>query len=417
MKSASETGADPPVPSRTELVPLCLGQFMGGVVVVTLGPLLSPVMRDLHVSLSHGGFVSMGFFLGRALGVLALLLLLARVSMRLSLVAGYLVQAGALAATAMLTTDLESFFAYYSVVGLAAAVSLAVPGMWVSAYVRVGTARVMSLVVAFYALSTVLTPWVIGWLLGAGSDWNSVLLGEAVLSLLLAIVTACFPLRDIPGRQNLRWRQLREVGKFNPALIAGILAAGFAYVGMESMLNVWLPKFHQSVYGVGPALAGLAVTFFWLGQLVGRLTVARVTSRLRTSRLMLGLALFSIVLPTVIAVSSQVEVSMVAVFCTGLAFSGLWPLLSSYCGRFPSWYAGVIYAAMGLAAAFGSASLPYVVGPVAAAWGFRPALAMVAVPAVVVALLAFYVARVSRDRVPRASDPKEVSETVVGEGS
>ncbi len=111
----------------SQLVPLCLGQFIGGVVIVTLGPLLSPVMLDFGVPLAEAGLIPMGLFVGRAIGVLALMFLFARISLRLSLVAGYLLQAGALTATATLATNVAGFFAFYAVAGLALAVGLTVP--------------------------------------------------------------------------------------------------------------------------------------------------------------------------------------------------------------------------------------------------------------------------------------------------
>jgi fucose permease len=376
-------------------LPLCLAMFIGGVVVIATGPLLSPIMADLHVSLARGGFISMGFFLGRGLGGVALLMLLARVSIKRVLVMAYVVQAMALAAVGLLSSNLWSFFAMYAVVGIATAMPLSIPGMWVSAHVRSSTERAMTLVVAPFALATVITPWVVGALVGAGASWRWIFLGEAALSLVVALVATTFTLPDISGRENLRLRQVKEVSAFRPGLFGAILLAGLMYVGLESSFGVWLPKFQQSVFAVGPMSAGVAVTIFWTGQLIGRLGIVPLTRRMDPSRLVLWLGSFSVVLSVLVGLSPSHGFSLAAIFAVGLATSALWPLLSSYCSRFPRWHAGVMYSLMGLAGAVGSISFPYLIGPAAHTLGFRTAIALIAIPAAVGTLLAPYLRRVA----------------------
>ena len=260
--------------------------FEGGAIVIATGPLLVPIMGDLHVTLSRAGLISMGFFLGRALGSLVLLLFLARVPVKRMLVAAYLVQAVALVGVGLLSANIWSFFAIYAVVGMATAIPLTLPGMWVSAHVRVGTERAMTLVVAPYALATMITPWAIGGFLAAGVSWRWVFVGEACFCVLFALAAARFALPDISGGENLRMRQFKEVSTFHPGLFGVIIAAGFLYVGLEASFGVWLPKFQQSVFAVGPMAAGLAVTVFWTGQLIGQLGVVPLTRRLASTPLL-----------------------------------------------------------------------------------------------------------------------------------
>ena len=364
--------------------------------MVTIGPLLLPVMKDFNVPLSRGGLIAMGFFVGRALGALLLNFLLAHIPVKRTLVVAYVVQAAGLAGAGLLSHSLWSFFDFYVLVGLAAAMPMTISGMWVSAHVREGTERAMTLVVSFFALGMVIAPWVVGALMGTGSNWRWILVGEGGLSLLLALVTAGTRLRDIPRRENLRLRQIKEVWGFSPGLLGFIAAAGFLYVGAESTLGVWLPKFEQGLFGSGAMWAGLTVTSFWIGELIGRLGVIPLLKRFRGPYLVLWFGSLFTVLCVVIALSPTQAVSMLIVFVAGLAASAIWPLISGHCSRFPHWHAGVVYSAMVFAGGLGSISFPYAFGPAAHAFGFRTAMALVALPAAFVTLLAAYVPRTAK---------------------
>ena len=47
-------------------------QVFVGATLIILGPLLDPILRDLHIPLAQAGLLSFGFFLGRVAGVLLL---------------------------------------------------------------------------------------------------------------------------------------------------------------------------------------------------------------------------------------------------------------------------------------------------------------------------------------------------------
>jgi MFS family permease len=89
-------------------------------------------------------------------------------------------------------------------------------------------------------------------------------------------------------------------------------------------------------------------------------------------------------------------------FFTGVGASAIFPLVASYTGRFPEWFSGVVFSFGYLAAAFGAMSLPYLAGPVADICGFRVAMAMAAVPPVLVALIAIPIDR-SASAAPKSS--------------
>lgn len=381
-------------------LPLYLTQFFSGVIWVTLGPLLDSVLRDLHIPLAQGGLPALAFFLGTVTGALCLNVFLARVPVRWCLVGSALVECVGLAAAGLLSRGLWSFTAAYFVAGLPCMIIALIPGMWVSAHVREKTAYALSIVMTASVASMLLSPLVIGVLLGWGVTWREVFAGEAVLSVLLALVIALRPLADISGRENLRLRQLKAVVSHNPGLFVGIAAAAFMFLGAETTLGVWLPKFEVDVFGASATWASLAVTLYWVGQLLGRIVGIPLTRRRLPSSILVFSAVWLTVFIGVVAASPNQAGSLALTFTAGLGVCVCYSVIGSYASNFPHWHAGVVFSVFEFSGGVGAMVFPYLTGPVAAGWGFRAALAMAAVPAFMVALLALYLRRVSGETHP-----------------
>ena len=377
------------------LAPLYPAQFFAGVVVIALGPMLNSVLRDLDISLAQAGIVSIGFAFGRLLGVLLLNFGLARVPLKWALVGSAWVQAIGLAAAGVLAHGLWSLFGMYLVVGIAGVLPSIIPGMWVGYHVREHTARSMLLVQFVFAIGVVVAPPVIGAALGLGSSWRWIFVGEAAFAAVMGVVQAALPLTDIPGRENLRYRQLREVAGFAPRFLGVMLLATFLYVGSESTISVWLAKFEADSFGASAAWAALAVTLFWAGIMVGRYLTVSLTRRYRSSRLLACFAAVLAVFAVAVGVSPVQALSQVSAFLCGLGASAIFSLISGYSSKFPGWYASVVYSAVMVAAMLGSTVFPYLTGPLAQSAGFRVAISFTAVPAVIVLGLSFVLHRLA----------------------
>ncbi|MCL5736144.1 MAG: MFS transporter [Actinobacteria bacterium] len=374
---------------RSSRLPLYLTQALSGVAYVTLGPLLDSILRDLGIPLAHGGLLPLSFFLGQVVALVAFNVLLARVPVKWCLVGAAVLQAAGLGAAGLLARGFWSFILPYFVAGCAEVLLAAVPGIWISSHVKEGTARAITLMMMSSVATMTLTPVVLGVLLNAGAGWRTILAGEAGLSLLLGMVLVLLPLVDIQERENLRLRQVRTVAAFNPRLLAAIAGAAFLYIGGEMTLGVWLPKFELDTFGASPAWAGLAVTFYFVGQIVGRVVIVPFTGRLLTSWLLFVSTGMMAVFAIGISLAPSLAISLALTFGAGLGSSAAFSLIGSYAGKFPYWYGGVVYSAFQFSAGIGGMVFPYLTGPVAASLGFRVAIGFAALPMLIVALLAF----------------------------
>jgi fucose permease len=374
--------------------PLYLTLFVVGVVLISLGPLLDSILNDLHLSVAQGGLLSVGLSAGVVVGGILLNFMLAPIPVKPMLVGATCLQVVALGAAGLLAHGLWSLFAALFAVGLAVVFLNSIPGMILGSVAKTRASRDMLVLMLFFALGMTAAPLAIGLLLDRGITWREIFVGEAILSAAFAVTLLVAPLTDIPGRENLRARQLRDVAVFNPGLLAGILVAAFLYVGAEFILNVWLSAFETHVLQASATLASLSVTTFWVGSIAGRLLVLRLVQRRPASRFLLACASTMAVFAVGVALSPSITVSLVAAFFAGLGASACYSLICSYSARFPAWHAGVVFSSVVLISGLGRIVFPYAVGAIAQATNFRLAVGLSAVLAAAVGVLALYLYQV-----------------------
>ena len=379
---------DPSLRQRFSLYP---SQFVCAVVMVSLGPLLDAMMRDLDIPLSQGGLISLGLFLGSVVGIVVLNTHMARVPAKWALVAGAALLGVGLVAAGAGAWNLGSLFLAYFFVGVGWAWLNTIGWMWVPAHVKRGTAAAAILMILFFSLGMMITPVVLGFIVDLGATWRWIIAAEGGISLLLSLALVALPLLDIPGRQNVRFRHLRQAAAFNPSLLAGMVGASFMYVGAETNLDIWLPKFQLDVFGASEIWASLSVSLFWLGLVTGRLALRPLTRRFSPSRILMACACALAVMAVGVALAPTEAASLVLSVGAGLAASASFGIIGSYSGRFPGWQSGVASSVFVLAGGFGSMVFPYITGPIAGAGGFRLALAVTAVPALAYAAFSFVI--------------------------
>lgn len=392
----SADSAAPGGPGLRQRLPLYPSQFLVAMAIVSIGPLLHPMMQDLGVPLSRGGLVSAGLFIGNASAIVLLNTALARIPAKTILLSGTLLQAAALAMAGAASWDLWSLFAAYLFVGIGGALMNTTCWIWISAHVVHDRAAAALRMILFFALGMMAVPLILGVALDAGAAWRWILIGEAGLEAAWGLTVVFLPLLDVRGRKNVRLGQLREVIGFNPRLLLGMMLAGFTYVGAEMSMNIWLPKFQIDVFGSSDTKASFAVTLFWVGLIAGRLLAMRLTRRFSPARLLLVLSGTLAVFAVAVALTPSAGVSLVLAVGAGLGASASYGLIGSYAGRYPGWQSTVASSLFILSGAVGSIAFPYMMGPLASSAGFRVALAVVAVPALLYGAASVVIQRSAR---------------------
>jgi fucose permease len=377
-------------------------QVFVGATLITLGPLLDPILRDLDIPLASGGLLSFGFFLGRVVGVLLLNFALARVPIKTIMVTCAIVLTFGSAASGLLGVGLWQLALALFVTGLAGVIPNAISGVWVAAHIHKGVEKAMLNIGAYFGLGVVVAPLVIGAALELGATWRWVFLGEAIFAAVVAVVLAILPIADIPDRENLRTGQLKAVALSHPRLLTVILGATFLYVCVEGTLYVWLAKLQVDSFGAGPGMAALSVTLFWGGITAGRYLAVPLTRLASPARLLAVFASMLTFFVAGLAVSPSLAVSEAFSFLAGVGASACWPMISCYTPRFPGWQSGVVFSGMMLVGTVANTVSPYLFGPAVAGLGFRAAVALWLVPSAMVIFLAFVLERSARGSEERA---------------
>jgi MFS family permease len=362
------------------------GQFLAAMAMASLGPLLDHMMQDLDVPLSRGGVINGGLFAGTAIGIVLFNLTMARVPAKWTLCSGTGLLGAGLAVGGATSQSLWALVLAFFVAGLAGAIIVNTCWMWLSAHIKENMAGSALALTLFFGVGMIIVPVVVGQAVDMGATWREVMLVEGGFTLLCALVFAFLPLLDIPERHNVRLSHLKTVVAHDPRLLLGMLGAGFMYTGAESAINVWLPKFQIDVFSAGDTWAGLSVTLFWLGLVVGRLAFIPLTKRFTATRLLLVCIAVMAGFGVALALAPSQASSLVMAVGAGLGASASYGLISSYAEHFPGWQSGVAISLFILSGAVGGIALPYLLGPLASAAGFRVALALVAVPALLCGL-------------------------------
>jgi len=142
---------------------------------------------------------------------------------------------------------------------------------------------------AFYGVGALLGPIIASGLLAIGFGWNSVYVVWLSICIVLGVgVGFAFKGHTRAGKEQTAKEEAKQNVLFT-ALAMRIVWLGaiflLFYVGTEVSLGSWSYSFLTEERGGAPLLMGWAVSGYWLGLTLGRLTLARVALNLGEKRL------------------------------------------------------------------------------------------------------------------------------------
>ena len=348
--------------------------------MASLGPMLDHMMSDLAVPLSRGGIMNGGLFVGTAAGIILFNTAMARITAKWTICGGTALLGAAFAAGGAAAQSLWVLVVAFFVAGLGGALIVNTCWTWLSAHINRNMAASALALTVYFGLAMIVIPVMVGQALEMGATWRQVMMVEGGFAILCAVIFAFMPLLDFAERKNVRPSALRAVAAHNPWLLFAMLGGGFFYTGAESALNVWLPKFQIDVFGSTDTWAGLSVTLFWIGLVAGRLGFIPFTRRFSPAQLLFVCVGIMAAFTVAMAFAPSQSVGLILAVGAGVGASATYGLISAYAKSFPDWQAGVSLSLFILSGAVGGVVLPYVLGPLASATGFRVALALVAAP-------------------------------------
>jgi len=241
-----------------------------------------------------------------------------------------------------------------------------------------GNAAKLNYLHAFYGAGAWLGPVVASALLAAQLGWNSVYLAWVALSLAvlvgfgLAFKSQRPPVQDAAargGRSALMMALRRRV------VWMGALFLLF-YVGTEVSLGSWSYSFLTEGRHGSPLLSGWAVSGYWLGLTLGRVTLANLARRVSNKRLIEGCLAGVLLGVLLLWLAPNGAVSALGLWLTGFSLGPIFPTTIALMSTLVE--ARILPSAIGFLASLGSmggAFFPWLAGNLAqqvGVWSLLP---------------------------------------------
>ena len=181
---------------------------------------------------------------------------------------------------------------------------------------------------AFYGIGALLGPVIASTILAIRWGWNSVYIVWIGMSLVLLI-----GFQLVFREQNISQREDTATRPESNVLLAALsvpmvwIAALFMliYVGAEVSVGSWTYSFLTEERHAPILLAGWMVSGYWIGLTLGRLTLARVTLRIGSERLILGCLVGVVIGGLFVWLLPVYAVSAVGLGLIGFSFGPIYP--------------------------------------------------------------------------------------------
>ncbi len=355
---------------------LCVVQFLSGMILVLLSPSLSHVLETLGITETGGGTLFFAYFSGGTVGTLTLSWLPRFLSSaRILQLSGVLAGLGLLGVS--LSPSLGPALSFFALVGAGNSLLVAYPGALLAGRYREASGRMMSFLYAFFALGVTLCPLVSGFLLQAGVPWQAVFQAMALVCLAVALPAGLSRIPSMNESEGLRWKSMKAAIRGDRGLLIGAVLLNVLYIGAETSVMGWVVYYLQRVFAGDTNVfrASRVLTYFWILMIVGRLLTALVAERAGSFTVLVVLGSGGILTWSGAMASGNLVTSEVLFAFTGLFFSGMFPMIASYAGRFPVQYTGLAFSLILAGGGMGGALFPLLVGWLSERQGMQVGLA------------------------------------------
>lgn len=251
--------------------------FVGLGMSGAIPPALLPVLgREPGAPAELMSLVLSALFAGLCVGVVLTAAVGETLAPARAVAAGAVVQAAGLVLLAAATVPLAALSGGF-VLGVGfGATELA--AFAVARRIEVTAGRLLSHLTAGLAVTSAVTPLVVGLLAGTGY-WRAALMGAAVVHAVTAVAVLLAAPGSTPVSGAAAWRTALRVRRAHVVV--------FGYVGAEVLVAAWTARLAASARDLRPAAAAAATAAFWASLAVGRVSAGLLLrGRLTAERLL-----------------------------------------------------------------------------------------------------------------------------------
>ena len=267
--------------SKTLLTASCfLAFFAFGFIDNLKGPVLPELLRSEHLSLSQGGTILLGAYIGFIVATLVTGVIADVVGNRqVLLLAGICLCFGLIGVR--FSSSFTNLILMLSVVGLGlGAIEVGANGLIVELHPD-NPGRYLNLLATFHGTGSFLVPLYVAWLISLGVAWQNIFLSVVLLSGILTIAFVVAPNCEVAKLHTIsgwNWRDVFRIGFTGRMGWYYLLIS--SYVAVELGLAAWLMEYLQQVRGQTVAQSSFYLSGFFVMIMLGRFFGSFVVERL-----------------------------------------------------------------------------------------------------------------------------------------
>ncbi len=350
-----------------------LAFFAFGFIDNMKGPVLPELLRTESLTLSQGGTLLLGAYLGFIVATLLTGFLSDRMGNRIVLlIAGLLLCLGLLGVSANLSYLFLVSMMFCIGMGLGA-IEVGANALIVELH-RDKAGRFLNLLASFHGIGSFLVPLYVAWLIDIGIPWQRIYLTVVLLAGAVAAAFAMTPKELAPAMAKSGWnlRETLRVGFQGEMGWYYLLIS--TYVAVELGLAAWLMEYLQQVRGMSVVQSSFYLSGFFLMIMLGRFFGSFVVDALGYLRVVCG-ALLGGVLCLVVGILGS-ENYVLAFSISGGFFSIVFPTLTAVVTGLHKENVGAVLGILFTFGGIGGAIGPWVIGLVSQSFGLQIGISM-----------------------------------------
>jgi FHS family glucose/mannose:H+ symporter-like MFS transporter len=314
--------------------PNFLALFIFSFFMVMASPILINISEYFGVTPENMNIITTFFLIGQVLGIITFVFLSRKLKGSKIIISSYILLFPALTCL-VLTASLIFFYILYFISGLLLGI------IFMNANISMFEGRVenkdsvVNLGHGFFAMGALISPIFASNIVNRQMNWRVIYLvfmGLTFISFISFLLTNRERAGALDKRVALPLKELFRNRSKNIYIIFTVTMM-LLYIMSEVTIFSWAPTFFRIDKLFDIYSAGLMISIFWIGILVGRLLVSFLSYKVKAGTLLIFLSIISIVGLVVTIFSANKIIIFIGAGIIGLGFSGIPPLLISSAGK------------------------------------------------------------------------------------
>lgn len=361
----------------------CLGMLTFGIVLTTLGAVLPGIVERFGIDKTQAGSLFLLMTFGILAGTLVFGPMVDRYGFKGMLLFGTVLIAIGLEGIAF-APSMGALRIAIAIIGFGGGIINGATNALVADISTEGKHASLNLLGVFFGIGAVGVPFALAMTSEQFSS-ASLIAGVGALVAIPFLYIAITPFPEPKHAQGFPIAAAGGLLREPLLLLMGIML--FLESGMEIAVGGWTSTFVNEELAVGPQKALMILSLYWLGMMIGRMTLGTVLRNVRPVSVMFGCIAIGFMGTMLLLFTHNVAAGVLGVFMLGVGFAAAFPTVLGFVGERYAALSGTAFSLVIAIALLGGMFLPWLMGVVADRYGMRGSFVIVPVALVILATL------------------------------